>query len=460
MYRYSISIKKYDRIDTKVKQLWGLIMNPQIIMFIGISIQNIGFFIVIQILTGRLLKWKEGLITLACAIAVIPLFPMIAYWLNLVTIGIFTLALLYKKQSIYFAVTIPSITFIISIMCDYILNPILWSVFKLKVGNDSRELSHVVFYTIAMMLFACLIAFLLKKAIDKWGVYTYLNQRKYGFMILAVVILTLLIYHLNILFSAADGFIQEIVRLNTVIFVVYFIALIGILNVVLQSAIQEIKMKTQQEQFGQLQEYTTTLESLHKEMRVFRHDYINILSSMAGYMEKDDMEGLKKFFSENIIPINQTMESNNHKISLLQNIHVMELKGLIAIKLIRAQELKIDAIVEVVEEIDEINMPSIDLCKIVGILLDNAVEAASESIDPFIRLAVVKREDSVLIVFANSIPDNMPPVYKMFEEGFSTKGDARGLGLASLRETIQKYSNVTLATKLMDREFIQELEIV
>nr|WP_088810138.1 MULTISPECIES: GHKL domain-containing protein [Listeria] len=435
-------------------------MNPQIILFVAILIQNIGFFIVIQILTGRLLKWKEGLITLACAIAVIPLFPMITYWLNLVTIGIFTIALLYKKQSVFFAVTIPSITFIISIMCDYILNPLLWSAFNIQVGDISSDLRYTILYAIAMMLFACLIAFVLKKVIDKWSVYTYLNQRKYGFMILAVVLLTLLIYHLNIFFSAADGFIQEIVRLNTVIFLVYFLTLIGILYMVLQSAIQEIKMKTQQEQFEQLQEYTTTLESLHKEMRIFRHDYINILSSMAGYMEKDDIEGLKKFFSENIVPINQTMISNNHKISLLQNIHVMELKGLIAIKLIRAQELKIDAIVEVVEEIDKINMPSIDLCKIVGILLDNAVEAAAESKDPFIRLAVVKREDSVLIVFANSIPENMPPVYKIFEEGFSTKGDARGLGLASLRETIQKYSNVTLATKLMDREFIQELEII
>lgn len=444
----------------KVKQLWGLIMNPQIILFVAILIQNIGFFIVIQILTGRLLKWKEGLITLACAIAVIPLFPVIHYWLNLLTIGIFTLALLYKRQSVFFAVTIPSITFIISIMCDYILNPLLWSVFKIRVGEISSDLSQAVFYAISMMVFACLVAIILKKAIDKWSVYTYLNQKKYGFMIVAVVILTLLIYHLNIFFSAADGFVQEIVRLNTIIFVVYFIALIGILYVVLQSAIQEIKMKTQEEQFEQLQEYTTTLETLHKEMRVFRHDYINILSSMAGYMEKDDMEGLKEFFSDNIVPINQTMTSNNHKISLLQNIHIMELKGLIAIKLIRAQELKINAMVEVVEEIDEINMPSIDLCKIVGILLDNAVEAASESKDPFIRLAVVKREDSTLIVFANSVPENMPPIYKVFEEGFSTKGDGRGLGLASLRETIQKYPNVTLATKLMDREFIQELEIM
>ncbi|ODC71721.1 hypothetical protein BB622_08560 [Listeria monocytogenes] len=105
-------------------------------------------------------------------------------------------------------------------------------------------------------------------------------------------------------------------------------------------------------------------------------------------------------------------------------------------------------------------MDSIDLCKVVGILLDNAVEAALTCENPVIRIAFVKKGDSIIIVFANSLPVNMPPIYKIFEEGFSTKGEGRGLGLASLREIMKKYSHVALDTKVTDREVIQELEIM
>ncbi|WP_342354371.1 sensor histidine kinase [Listeria aquatica] len=432
------------------------------ILLITILIQTIGLFIVVEILSGWVLKWKEGAVTLVFAIATIPLFPVITYWLNLVIIFIFIIALLYKKQTIFISIIIPALTFILLIVSDYIFSNIFVPVFKIPISEIYQELGSAASYAASMMIIACLFAYIIKKFVDKWDLYTYINQKKYGFITVAITLLTLLIYHLNIFFSAADGFVQEVVRLNTIIFLAYFAILIGMLYLVLQSAVQEIKMKNQQEQFAQLQEYTSTLEELHNEMRVFRHDYINILSSMAGYIDENDMEGLKKYFEKNIVPINQQIETNDYRISALQNIHVTELKGLLAIKLIRAQELNIDVSVEVMEEIDSINMPSVDLCKVAGILLDNAVEAALGSEKPVIRIAIFKREEATTMIFANSIPKNMPPVYKIFEDGFSTKGTNRGIGLSSLRGTLQEYSNAALDTKLDEekQEFIQELEIM
>ncbi|MBC1522210.1 GHKL domain-containing protein [Listeria aquatica] len=437
-------------------------MNQTIILLITILIQTIGLFIVVEILSGWVLKWKEGAVTLVFAIATIPLFPVITYWLNLVIIFIFIIALLYKKQTIFISIIIPALTFILLIVSDYIFSNIFVPVFKIPISEIYQELGSAASYAASMMIIACLFAYIIKKFVDKWDLYTYINQKKYGFITVAITLLTLLIYHLNIFFSAADGFVQEVVRLNTIIFLAYFAILIGMLYLVLQSAVQEIKMKNQQEQFAQLQEYTSTLEELHNEMRVFRHDYINILSSMAGYIDENDMEGLKKYFEKNIVPINQQIETNDYRISALQNIHVTELKGLLAIKLIRAQELNIDVSVEVMEEIDSINMPSVDLCKVAGILLDNAVEAALGSEKPVIRIAIFKREEATTMIFANSIPKNMPPVYKIFEDGFSTKGTNRGIGLSSLRGTLQEYSNAALDTKLDEekQEFIQELEIM
>ncbi|WP_239253871.1 sensor histidine kinase [Listeria ilorinensis] len=435
-------------------------MGPSIL---GVFAQIFILFLLIEILTGKLLNWKEGLTAVFfCTIVVIPLFFYIGYWANLVVIGVYVLILfLIKKKSLAYAMTIPLLGYVFLVIGDYICNAITVQWLKLFDMSGVTQTYHVVLmYMFVDMCVSVALAYLTSKLAKKFSIDALINQKKYGLIITATILFTLVIFYINIYFGSLSGFDVEVLKFNTILFTLYLAGLMGILFLVIQTAIKELKMKNQREQLEQLQEYTATLESLHKEMRVFRHDYINIISTLAGYIEENDMTGLKNYFDKNIVPINQTIESNNYKISLLQNIHITELKGLIAIKLIRAQELKIDAILEVVEDISEINMPSVDLCKVVGILLDNAVEAALESKNKTIRLAVVKKQDSTLIVFANSIPDNMPPIYKIFEEGFSTKGSDRGLGLASLRDTLQNHPNVALDTKVTDREFIQELEIM
>ncbi|HEL8800302.1 TPA: ATPase, partial [Listeria monocytogenes] len=91
-------------------------------------------------------------------------------------------------------------------------------------------------------------------------------------------------------------------KINTLIFTGYTILLIVIVTVVINTATNELKVQNQKEQLEQLQDYVTTLESLHREMRVFRHDYVNILSTLVGYIDNNDMPGLKYYFENNIVP--------------------------------------------------------------------------------------------------------------------------------------------------------------
>ncbi|AHJ36962.1 sensor histidine kinase [Listeria monocytogenes] len=371
-------------------------------------IQITGIFIAIQILTNKVFSIKEGLVTIAIAMLAFPLFTLVQYWSMIFVLIVFVSALYWKNKNVVVSASITLVVIILLTISDSIVGFILVPGLNFKYDEIFNELLPTLIYCA----------------------------------------------------GSIAGFDGSVLKINTLIFTGYTILLIVIVTVVINTATNELKVQNQKEQLEQLQDYVTTLESLHREMRVFRHDYVNILSTLVGYIDNNDMPGLKYYFENNIVPINKTIESNNYKISLLQNIHVIELKGLLAVKLIRAQELKIDAILEVVEPIDKISMDSIDLCKVVGILLDNAVEAALTCENPVIRIAFVKKGDSIIIVFANSLPVNMPPIYKIFEEGFSTKGEGRGLGLASLREIMKKYSHVALDTKVTDREVIQELEIM
>ena len=104
-------------------------------------------------------------------------------------------------------------------------------------------------------------------------------------------------------------------------------------------------------------------------------------------------------------------------------------------------------------------MDIIDFMRCLGIILDNAVEAAIESENKILNIAFINKNKSILVIVENTFPDELPPVYKMFKYGFSTKGNNRGIGLSNLREISNKYKNVSLETVVKDDKFIQNLTI-
>ena len=193
---------------------------------------------------------------------------------------------------------------------------------------------------------------------------------------------------------------QEI--LNLFMFSLYFILLILIYNVLYKNIKKEAEFINRKNEFENLKEYTQNMESYYKEMRKFKHDYINILSSISGYIEANNMNGLKKHFEENIISLGKEMDKRDFKLDLLQNIKILELKGIVSSKVIRAYEKNIDVFIDISSPIESISMDIIDLCRIIGILLDNAIEASQESFDKSLEIGLIKKNDSISIVITNS----------------------------------------------------------
>src|SRR5699024_5372520 len=202
------------------------------------------------------------------------------------------------------------------------------------------------------------------------------------------------------------------------------------------------------------------IEQINNEMRKFRHDYINILATLSEYIRQEDMDGLSKYFDENIAHLHDDMKLNTIKINGLQNLHVREIKGLLTTKIIQSQEQNINISVEVTEQIDHINMNIVELSRCIGIIMDNAIEA-SEFVDaPTIQIAFIKNEDYVLLVLMNKCSKDTSKVHNIFEEQFSTKGRNRGICLKTLKYVTEKTENVFLDTYINDQFFIQKLEIL
>jgi two-component system sensor histidine kinase AgrC len=222
---------------------------------------------------------------------------------------------------------------------------------------------------------------------------------------------------------------------------------------------KEEKFKYKQMQLDKLKEYTENLEQLYMDMRKFRHDYINIISTMGGFIEDRDIDGLEDHFNKHIYPLNKKINRNNYKLGLLKNIELSEIKSLISAKVIRAQELGLDIIIDVAEPITKINMDIIDLSRCLGIVFDNAIEAALESEKKEVNMALINKKGSVIIVVINTFNGEILPLPKLFKDGFSTKGKNRGLGLGNLKDIVSQYKNITLDTYIKDSKFFQEIDI-
>ena len=292
-----------------------------------------------------------------------------------------------------------------------------------------------------------------------WDVLTAKFDKSFAILMIAIEFFTLIIIYFNVVLVNNIGIRGTVIEYSNILFASYFVLLLIILFVMIKTITKEMEYRNKKEQLQNLQDYTNSLEEMYTDMRKFRHDYVNILSSIVGYIEEDDMNGLKEHFYKNVMPLGEGIKNNNFRIGLLKNIEIVELKGLLSSKIVRAQGKGIDVFVDISDKIDSINMDIIDMVRVIGVFLDNAIEAAEICEKPIIKLGIIKKKEAILIVIINSCIEDTPPVYKVFQKGFSTKGKGRGMGLSNVRDILNKSSNIFLDTTIKNGEFIQKLEI-
>lgn len=105
-----------------------------------------------------------------------------------------------------------------------------------------------------------------------------------------------------------------------------------------------------------------------------------------------------------------------------------------------------------------------NLLEYFGILLDNAIEAASCCNEKVIHLTIRKdfKSPRQLLIIENTYSDKEVDTEKIYEKGYTTKKSdtkSHGLGLWKVRQILQKSKNLNLFTTKNDTYFKQQLEI-
>ena len=349
------------------------------------------------------------------------------------------------------------LSYIIVVLCNYIVGIALDKVQFIRFKSD------VQFYILAMIMITILVIFLshiFKKLISvcKKNIHEKISKEIY-ILIVGNIILCSLVYLVNGWALRKAKFPNELEKIIMVIVVLYMLLTIAITLFTMRIVRSQEKIKQEEEQRKNLLEYTSQVEGMYEELRAFKHDYVNILASLSGYIEKDDMEGLAQYFEQNILPTNEKINQGKYHLQKLSKIQDPAIKGLISSKLIYAMNTGLDVFVDIIDDVTDFSMRTIDLIRIMGIYLDNATDAALETEKKELKLNVVKEQHSVTIVLMNSFVDHGLSVGEMEKQHVSTKGEGRGLGLDNVNEILRTYSNVNKMTEIRGGYFVQTLTI-
>ena len=239
----------------------------------------------------------------------------------------------------------------------------------------------------------------------------------------------------------------------------YSIFTISMFFIVLHISRKNYEARKKVEYMESLNEYTKNLETVYNNLRSFKHDYINIMTSLAAYIDEKKYRELETFFYEHILPMKNDLAHQNSALNNLLHIHTLELKSIIYTKLILAINQNIEVNVDIPDEIDSINMDPIDLTRVMGIYLDNAIEACLETENPVINFHLGKMNGNTIFIISNTFIDKGLSISQMVKKDVTTKENGRGIGLYNVSEILKQYNHIFHQTSLENGLFIQQLLI-
>lgn len=363
----------------------------------------------------------------------------------IITIFFYTKIKLYSILVVLFTTMILYITNFITVYIHLTIKDYIPFKFAL-------QLIHFSFFIIITLI----IAYLTQLLFNKLKVsYLSLNKR-YLFIITIVLFISFILLYMV---SQTDMRGNDTLKLYAILLLGIMVFLSVVILVMSNFTLREMRYKRNVKEIEAYYEYTLRIESINNEMCKFRHDYVNILTTLSDYIREDDMPGLRKYFDEHIVPMKDKLKTRSIKMNGIEKLKVREIKGLITTKIIQAQEKRIPISIEVPDEIDRIDMNTVELSRIIGIIVDNAIEASENLEEPLINIAFINNDESVTFIVMNKCSDDIPKIHELFEQGFSTKGDNRGLGLSTLKELTDSNENVLLDTVIENGYFVQKVEI-
>ena len=380
--------------------------------------------------------------------------------------------LLYPTFFILYTLSISKLRSKVSLLLFYSLFPLgFWDVIRNFLGYfiiSKIPILHRLYETnLGTMIFSLLAEIIVFFLISLFRYnFSHLKiknlDRKTKFILITVDTLMLAYFILPSYINYSDKIswdrMLDYKELLTAVYFLLFICFVNLLDRKLLQELQEKVVLQKEIQLQNLSKYSQQVEGLYQEIRSFRHDYANILSSLKIGIDQKDINLVSQVYDSVLKNSGEKLKGKRFDVVQLRNINDLALKSLLLSKLSEAENLSVPVSLEISEQFSIKNMEQIDFLTITSILLDNAIESAAEG-----GIAVCFLEDrewnKLVMIVKNYTLEREIELRDIFKRDNSSKGVGRGIGLANVRRILKSYPNVCLKTTSKDYSFTQILEI-
>lgn len=351
---------------------------------------------------------------------------------------------LFKKDifnSVYYTLTYEMLAFI----SEFVISVTVLFLFKF----DASTYSNLPFsLLISSALNSLLVYFTSKikfvsKNVRKLNEIIKKNNKDWIYIILVMILMVLLMtfnrYKMN---SSIEYYIYIVIIIFVVVSFVYVIY-------------NKFQRQAMEDKYNESMEYVLRYEKIINEQGKKNHEYNNQLMVIKGYINKP--ERLSEYLDE---VIGEHKTGQNYTVKQLGFLPDGGVKGLLYHKLSKMEDNNIKYYLYVDQNLKDKDIESFDLktyrdlTKLLGVFLDNAIDAALKSEEKEIEVELKDKDDCLLLTISNTYDKNTD-INKVGKSGFTTKGVGHGFGLSIVKDIAKTNSEIeTFSSKESDK-FIQ-----
>lgn len=304
---------------------------------------------------------------------------------------------------------------------------------------------------ISVCLCLVIITYVLKKPLKKLINYNLSTNKKIIVMSsITLVMLAIFFYNLIKTFEFNN---------NIITYLVIIVMLICILLYLFKQKIENEKIS---KKYDELLDVMKSYESDIEEQRTLRHETKNEFATIkCKLQDKEDNKTIIEYIDS---VIGEKEKAGSTKYSKFKYLPSNGLKGFFYYKFIEAEKKGINVSINISKQIENSFLKDIetkdfkDLARIIGVYLDNAIEASSTSEDKKLGIEKYLIKEKIEIIITNTF-NNEINLDKIGKESFSTKGKHRGHGLLLVNKILSENNMFEAKNEIRGNIYIQSLKI-
>ena len=241
----------------------------------------------------------------------------------------------------------------------------------------------------------------------------------------------------------------------------YLLVIITLIIILVTLLRQKIDNENMFKKYDDLLTIMKNYESDIEEQRTINHESKNELLTIRSKLSEENDKELCSYI-DSIIGDKKSVKSA--KFSKFKYLPSNGLKGFFYYKFIEAEKRGIKVSLNISKLVENSYLGDMktkdfkDLTRIIGVYLDNAIEAASTSKDKKLGIEIYEVKGIIQIIISNTY-DNAIEKDKVGNERYSTKGKNRGHGLLLVKRILNENNRITSETKITDSLYIQTIKI-